>query len=148
MTRTRFGTDGVRGIANVDLTPEFVVALGRAVARTITAPTFVVGRDTRKSGPMLQAALSAGLASEGADVVDVGVLPTPALAWLSAIRTVRRPSSRRPTTRSPTTASSCSRRAARSSPRPRRRPSRTSSSASSIPLPRGTVPSRDTPSVG
>ncbi len=88
MTRTRFGTDGVRGIANVDLTPEFVVALGRAVARTITAPTFVVGRDTRKSGPMLQAALSAGLASEGADVVDVGVLPTPALAWLSAIRKV------------------------------------------------------------
>jgi len=85
---TRFGTDGVRGVANVDLTPELVLALGRAIARHITATTFLVGRDTRRSGPMLQAALSAGLASEGADVVDVGVLPTPALAWLSAERDV------------------------------------------------------------
>jgi phosphoglucosamine mutase len=84
--RTQFGTDGVRGIANVELSPELVVALGRAIARTITAATFLIGRDTRKSGPMLQAALAAGLASEGADVVDVGVLPTPALAWLSARR--------------------------------------------------------------
>jgi phosphoglucosamine mutase len=84
----RFGTDGVRGVANVELTPEFALALGRAVARTITAATFLVGRDTRRSGPMLQAALAAGLASEGADVVDVGVLPTPALAWLSARRSV------------------------------------------------------------
>lgn len=86
MSKTRFGTDGVRGVANVELSPELVLALGRAVARTITATGFVVGRDTRKSGPMLQAALSAGLASEGAGVVDVGVLPTPALAWLSAKR--------------------------------------------------------------
>jgi phosphoglucosamine mutase len=85
---TRFGTDGVRGVANVELTPELVLALGRAIARHITATTFLVGRDTRRSGPMLQAALSAGLASEGADVVDVGVLPTPALAWLSAERDV------------------------------------------------------------
>ncbi|MGP0109436.1 MAG: phosphoglucosamine mutase [Acidimicrobiales bacterium] len=84
--RAQFGTDGVRGVANVELSPELVLALGRAVARTITATTFLIGRDTRKSGPMLQAALSAGLASEGADVVDVGVLPTPALAWLSARR--------------------------------------------------------------
>ncbi len=86
MSRTRFGTDGVRGVANVELTPELVLALGRAIARTITATAFLVGRDTRRSGPMLQAALSAGLGSEGADVVDVGVLPTPALAWLSAAR--------------------------------------------------------------
>ncbi len=86
MIRAQFGTDGVRGVANVELSPELVLALGRAVARTITATTFLIGRDTRKSGPMLQAALSAGLASEGADVVDVGVLPTPALAWLSARR--------------------------------------------------------------
>ena len=86
MARTRFGTDGVRGVANVELTPELVLALGRAIARTITAATFLIGRDTRRSGCMLQAALSAGLASEGADVVDVGVLPTPALAWLSATR--------------------------------------------------------------
>ncbi|HUY65237.1 MAG TPA: phosphoglucosamine mutase [Acidimicrobiales bacterium] len=88
MGRIRFGTDGVRGVANVELTPELVVALGRAIARTITAATFLIGRDTRRSGPMLQAALSAGLASEGAGVVDVGVLPTPALAWLSATRDV------------------------------------------------------------
>jgi phosphoglucosamine mutase len=86
MARASFGTDGVRGVANVDLTPELVLALGRATARHITAPTFLVGRDTRRSGAMLQASLSAGLASEGADVVDVGVLPTPALAWLSAVR--------------------------------------------------------------
>jgi len=83
---TRFGTDGVRGVANAELTPELVLALGRAVARSISATTFLIGRDTRRSGPLLQAALSAGLASEGADVVDVGVLPTPALAWLSADR--------------------------------------------------------------
>ena len=86
MVRTRFGTDGVRGVANVELTPELVLALGRAIARTISAETFLIGRDTRRSGLMLQAALSAGLASEGAGVVDVGVLPTPALAWLSATR--------------------------------------------------------------
>jgi phosphoglucosamine mutase len=88
MVRTRFGTDGVRGVANVELTPELVLALGRATARQIAAPTFLVGRDTRRSGPMLQAALAAGLASEGADVIDVGVLPTPALAWLSAVRNI------------------------------------------------------------
>ena len=86
MARTWFGTDGVRGSANTELTPELVLALGRAVARTITAATFLIGRDTRKSGPMLQASLGAGLASEGADVVDVGILPTPALAWLSVRR--------------------------------------------------------------
>jgi len=86
VSRTWFGTDGVRGSANTELTPELVLALGRAVARTITATAFLIGRDTRKSGPMLQAALSAGLASEGADVIDVGVLPTPALAWLSTRR--------------------------------------------------------------
>ncbi len=86
MTRTWFGTDGVRGSANTELTPELVLALGRAVARTITATAFLIGRDTRRSGPMLQSALSAGLASEGADVVDVGILPTPALAWLSTKR--------------------------------------------------------------
>ncbi len=86
MARTWFGTDGVRGSANTELTPELVLALGRAVARTITATAFLIGRDTRRSGPMLQAALGAGLASEGADVVDVGVLPTPALAWLAVRR--------------------------------------------------------------
>ena len=79
----RFGTDGVRGVANSDLTPELVVALGRAAARVLDADRFLVGRDTRVSGPMLQGALSAGLAAEGVDVVDLGVLPTPGVAWAS-----------------------------------------------------------------
>jgi phosphoglucosamine mutase len=88
----RFGTDGVRGVANAELTPELVLALGRAAARVLGssssegASTFVVGRDTRRSGPLLQAALAAGLASEGADVVDLGVLPTPGVAHVSASR--------------------------------------------------------------
>jgi phosphoglucosamine mutase len=86
----RFGTDGVRGLANDELAPEAVMALGRAAARVIGPPAnrFVVGRDTRRSGPLLQAALSAGLASEGADVVDLGVLPTPAVARLAAEQAV------------------------------------------------------------
>ncbi|MGA7524091.1 MAG: phosphoglucosamine mutase, partial [Acidobacteriaceae bacterium] len=86
MVQARFGTDGVRGVANAELTPELVLALGRATARILPAPAFIVGRDTRRSGPLLQAALAAGLAGEGADVIDVGVLPTPALAWMSAQR--------------------------------------------------------------
>jgi phosphoglucosamine mutase len=86
MVQARFGTDGVRGVANAELTPEVVLALGRATARVLPAPAFIVGRDTRRSGPLLQAALAAGLAGEGADVIDVGVLPTPAVAWLSAQR--------------------------------------------------------------
>ncbi|HVX22510.1 MAG TPA: phosphoglucosamine mutase [Acidimicrobiales bacterium] len=81
MARARFGTDGLRGVANGDLTAELAVALGRAAARVLDAPTFLVGRDTRRSGPFLQAALSAGLAAEGADVVDLGVLPTPGVAY-------------------------------------------------------------------
>lgn len=84
----RFGTDGIRGVANEELSPELALALGRAAARVLPARTFVVGRDTRLSGPLLQAALSAGLASEGADVVDLGVLPTPGVAWVAADRGV------------------------------------------------------------
>ncbi len=84
MTNRRFGTDGLRGLANVDLTPELLVALGRAAARTLGTERFLVGRDTRVSGPMLFAALSAGLNAEGAEVTDLGVVPTPAVAWASA----------------------------------------------------------------
>jgi phosphoglucosamine mutase len=84
----RFGTDGIRGVANAGLGAELVLALGRAAARVLPARTFVVGRDTRLSGPLLQAALSAGMASEGADVVDLGVLPTPGVAFVSADRAV------------------------------------------------------------
>ena len=85
----RFGTDGVRGVAGAELTPELVVALGRAAARTLSSgerPVFLIGRDTRLSGPMLQAALSAGLSAEGADVVDLGVMPTPGVAAVAASR--------------------------------------------------------------
>ena len=80
----RFGTDGVRGVANSELTPELVTALGRATVRVIGAEQpYVVGRDTRRSGPMLEAALVAGICAEGADVVLAGVLPTPGIAHLA-----------------------------------------------------------------
>jgi len=86
MGPARFGTDGVRGVANEELTGELALALGRATARVLPAPAFVVGRDTRRSGPLLQAAFSAGLATEGADVLDLGVLPTPGVAAVAAAR--------------------------------------------------------------
>ena len=85
-----FGTDGVRGLANGDLTPELTVAIGVAAARVLAQkdkshrPVAVVGRDPRASGEMLEGAVVAGLASAGADVILVGVLPTPALAFLTA----------------------------------------------------------------
>ena len=80
MAPLTFGTDGVRGVANTELTPELVLALGRAAARVLGRGPWLVGRDTRISGPYLSAALAAGLAAEGASVVDIGVLPTPAVA--------------------------------------------------------------------
>ncbi|HEY2272544.1 MAG TPA: phosphoglucosamine mutase [Jatrophihabitantaceae bacterium] len=85
-----FGTDGVRGLANGDLTPELALAVAGAAARVLVAhdashrPLAVVGRDPRASGEMLEAAVAAGLASAGADVLRVGVLPTPAVAFLTA----------------------------------------------------------------
>jgi len=88
MAPARFGTDGVRGVANEELTAELALALGRATARILPAPAFVVGRDTRRSGPLLQAALSAGLATEGADVIDLGVVPTPGVAAVAERRRV------------------------------------------------------------
>ncbi len=80
----KFGTDGVRGVANVDLTPEVVVALGRAAARVLPSERFVIGRDTRRSGPLIEAALVAGLMAEGVEVQVLGVVPTPAVAWVAA----------------------------------------------------------------
>ncbi|HUQ63797.1 MAG TPA: phosphoglucosamine mutase [Acidimicrobiales bacterium] len=84
----RFGTDGLRGVANSDLTPELVMLLGRAAARVLGSTRYLVGRDTRISGPMLQAALTAGLTAEGADVGDLGMLPTPGVAWVSVAEDV------------------------------------------------------------
>lgn len=84
-----FGTDGVRGIANRELTAELAVALGSAAARQLAGTgsdrrrAAVVGRDPRASGEMLEAAVIAGLASEGVDALRVGVLPTPAIAYLT-----------------------------------------------------------------
>lgn len=83
-----FGTDGVRGIANRDLTPELAMAIGRAAALVLTdakgrRPTVVIGKDTRRSSDMLEAALTAGLCSVGADAVSLGVVPTPAVAYLA-----------------------------------------------------------------
>jgi phosphoglucosamine mutase len=86
MSRARFGTDGVRGLANDALTPELALALGRATARVLASPGVVIGRDTRRSGPMLSSALAAGFVSEGVDVIDVGILPTPGIASLCASR--------------------------------------------------------------
>jgi len=83
-----FGTDGVRGLANAELTPEFAVAVAASAARVLAQsgrvhrPVAVVGRDPRASGEMLEAAVTAGLASAGADVLRGGVLPTPAVAYL------------------------------------------------------------------
>ena len=78
-----FGTDGVRGLANVDLTPELALAVGVGAVRALgvrRGRTVVIGRDTRPSGEFLEAAVIAGLASAGADVVSLGVVPTPAVA--------------------------------------------------------------------
>ena len=81
-----FGTDGVRGVANRDLTPDLALALGRAAGAVLLPDggTFVMGRDTRVSGPMLESALIAGLNSAGADVALLGIIPTPAVALFAA----------------------------------------------------------------
>ncbi len=97
-----FGTDGVRGLANRDVTPELALGLGVAAARVLSShrddavgahpnphphrPRAVIGRDGRASGEFLSAAVVAGLASAGVDVVDLGLLPTPAIAYLTAQR--------------------------------------------------------------
>lgn len=84
-----FGTDGVRGVANRELTAELALALGGAAARHLASSSgpgrrvAVIGRDPRASGEMLEAAVIAGLTSEGVDALRVGVLPTPAVAYLT-----------------------------------------------------------------
>ena len=82
-----FGTDGVRGIANTELTCERAMEIGRAAATVLSdgcrrRPIFVIGSDTRASSEMLGGALTAGLCSVGADVIQLGVVPTPAVAHL------------------------------------------------------------------
>ncbi|MDR0945344.1 MAG: phosphoglucosamine mutase, partial [Bifidobacteriaceae bacterium] len=87
-----FGTDGVRGRAGRDLTAELALDLAVAAARVLAAdgmfagqrPKAVIGQDSRLSGDFLAAAVAAGLASAGVDVTDVGIVPTPGLAYLTA----------------------------------------------------------------
>ncbi|MFC5065368.1 phosphoglucosamine mutase [Actinomycetospora atypica] len=89
-----FGTDGVRGLANAELSPELALTVASAAARVLVEhtgggasgrPVAVVGRDPRASGEMLEAAVCAGLSAAGADVLRLGVLPTPAVAHLTAV---------------------------------------------------------------
>lgn len=82
-----FGTDGVRGVANKELTNELALSIGKAAAKVLAGelgrkPTVMIGKDTRASGDMLEAALTAGLCSVGANVLAVGIVPTPAVAYL------------------------------------------------------------------
>ncbi len=79
----RFGTDGIRGLANEYLTPEGVLSLGRSFATFCGPGPVLIGRDTRLSGTMLEQSLAAGLATQGVDVTLCGVISTPGLAWLS-----------------------------------------------------------------
>lgn len=83
-----FGTDGVRGVANIDLTADLAFRIGQAGALVLTEaghkkPRIFVGKDTRISGDMLEAALAAGICSVGAEAVLLGVIPTPAVAYLT-----------------------------------------------------------------
>lgn len=84
-----FGTDGVRGVANVELTPELAFKLGYAAAKYFSregsAPKIIIGRDTRRSGQMLEAALAAGICSAGGNAHLLGVMPTPAVSFLTSV---------------------------------------------------------------
>ncbi|MBR5315388.1 MAG: phosphoglucosamine mutase [Firmicutes bacterium] len=81
-----FGTDGVRGVANSELTPELAFHLGKAGAHVLSKdnerPVVVIGKDTRVSGDMLESALTAGILAVGGNVIKAGVVPTPAVAYL------------------------------------------------------------------
>ncbi|MFD2610818.1 phosphoglucosamine mutase [Paenibacillus gansuensis] len=84
-----FGTDGVRGVANQELTAELAYKIGRCggyvLTRQADKPKVIIGQDTRISGPMLEASLTAGLLSIGADVIRIGVVSTPAVAYLTRL---------------------------------------------------------------
>lgn len=89
MARELFGTDGIRGVANRDVSCELALAMGRAAtlwvgpqSRNVKHPRVVIGRDTRRSGAMLEAAVSAGVSSVGGEPVSLGIIPTPAVAML------------------------------------------------------------------
>ena len=85
-----FGTDGARGVANTEISCTLAMDIGRAAAMVVARdhhkrkPVFLVGHDTRISHDMLESAIAAGLCSVGADVVTLGTVPTPAVAYLVA----------------------------------------------------------------
>ena len=86
-----FGTDGIRGIVGENLTVELAFHVGQAVAAVLTEekgskPTITIGKDTRISSDMLEAALMAGICSVGGDVMPLGTIPTPAVAYLTVDR--------------------------------------------------------------
>ncbi|MFW5991831.1 MAG: phosphoglucosamine mutase, partial [Halanaerobiaceae bacterium] len=88
-----FGTDGVRGVANKELTGELVYKIGRAGGFLITKdcssrerkPLMLIGKDTRVSGDMLESALIAGMTSTGIDIIKLGIIPTPGVSYLTSI---------------------------------------------------------------
>jgi phosphoglucosamine mutase len=82
--RRLFGTDGIRGEANLELTPELAIAIGRAAGLGLTMGPVVIGRDTRRSGEMLSLALQAGFQSAGIDTMEVGVMPSGGISYLTA----------------------------------------------------------------
>ena len=82
MSPRLFGSSGIRGIANIDITPFLAQRVGAALATMHPGGTVVVGRDTRVTGEMLETALTAGMASGGVDALLVGVAPTPVVAWM------------------------------------------------------------------
>lgn len=87
MSRKHFGTDGIRGVANEKLTPELAFKLGQGAGRFLVSSSqvrrVVIGSDTRRSGPMLGAALASGFCSVGINVVDLGIAPTPAVSYIA-----------------------------------------------------------------
>ena len=83
-----FGTDGVRGVAISGITPEYVLALGRAVGTVLGSPRLLIARDPRVSGPILEAAFSAGVAAVGVRVEQLGVVPTPTVALIARLENV------------------------------------------------------------
>ena len=83
-----FGTDGIRGVANEGLDAQLAFRVGQAAASVLAEeksarPVFTIGKDTRISSDMLEAALTAGLCSAGADVIPLGVIPTPGVAYIT-----------------------------------------------------------------
>lgn len=83
MSQRLFGSSGIRGLVNIEITPLLVQRIGAALATLVEGGEFVVGHDTRVSGPMLESSLIAGLTSCGGDVSSIGLLPTPVIAWLT-----------------------------------------------------------------